>query len=164
MYRLILKNCCLVLLIILIENNTISAQCFSKTANKYSFVTLAGLDGGKISMNTLKSVKGLEIIAPFKILEYTIIINDSFSGLPVTYYIIRNNEISKVLSREIESRKKGFTLIFDEIRVQKDSNDFRKAPPEVFQVIPDSCEKSSSILHIQPYPDDYFSHLSIYQG
>ena len=136
MSRLIAKNCCLILLFILIGNNNVFSQTPAKPKSLApSIVSLAGKNTGRISINVLKEVKGLDVIAPFKIVEFTIVINDTTSGKGLSYFVIKNNDFSKEMLTEIEARKNGFTLILDEIKAKDENGNIRKLPPEVFNVV-----------------------------
>jgi len=136
MSRLISKNCCFILLFVIIVKNNVFSQTPSKPKSFASFVVcLAGKNTGRISINELREVKSLDVSAPFNLIEFTIIINDFTSSKGLSYYIIKNNDFSKVMLKEIEARKNGFTLILDEIKAKDENGNIRKLPPEVFNVV-----------------------------
>ena len=137
MSRLIAKNCCIILLFVLIGNNNFFAQTTTKSTAVKPIVALAGKSSGKLNISILKEIKSLDVIASIKIVEFTIVINDSTSGKGLSYYVIKNNDFSKEMLKEIESRKNGFTLILDEIKVRDENGQIRKLPPEVFHVVTD---------------------------
>ena len=138
MFRLILKHCCLILLFCIIGNNSIYAQSSITPSYQVPRVTLAGKDSGNVTVTTLKSLKGLEINAPYKIAQFIIVINDNKPGAkPLTFYTLTSKEFTQEVIKDFESRGVNFIFILDEIKVITENGDIRKIPPAVFHVIAD---------------------------
>ena len=139
MYRLILKHCCLVLLFLVMGNNNLFAQSSPKVSNTVpAVVTLAGKDSGNLTITELRSLKRLEVNAPYKIAQFTIVINDNKAGAkPLTYYTIKSKEFSKEVIKDLASRGVDFTFILDEVKVKDENGKIIKVRPDVFHVVAD---------------------------
>jgi len=138
MYRLILKHCCLVLLFLVMGNNNLFAQSSPKLSNTAPLVYLAGKDSGNLTITELRSLKGLEVNAPYKVAEYTIVISDPKTGAkPLTYYTIKNDKFSKEVIKDLASRGVNFTFILDEVKVSDENGKIIKVRPDVFHVVAD---------------------------
>lgn len=138
MYRLILKHCCLVLLFLVMGNNNLFAQSSPKLSNTAPLVYLAGKDSGNLTITELRNLKGLEVNAPYKIAQFTIVINDNKAGAkPLTYYTIMNDKFSKEVIKDLASRGVDFTFILDEVKVKDENGKIIKVRPDVFHVVAD---------------------------
>ena len=118
-------------------NNSLFAQSSPKLSNSVpAVVTLAGKDSGNLTISELRSLKGLEVNAPYKIVQFIIVISDRKAGAkPLTFYTLKSNEFSKEVIKDMASRGVDFTFILDEVKVSDENGKIIKVHPDVFHVV-----------------------------